>query len=53
MIKKLLNKIISAFSYDYDKKQIEAYLASSVDTYDLESRQKELDHKGVYNRFYI
>ena len=53
MIKKLLNKIISAFSCDYDKKQIEAYLASSVDTYDLESRQKELDRKGVYNRFYI
>ena len=53
MIKKLLNKIISAFSYDYDKKQIEAYLSSSVDTYDLESRQKELDREGVYNRFYI
>ena len=53
MIKKLLNKIVTVFSYDYDKKQIEAYLASSVDTYDLESRQKELDRKGVYNRFYI
>ena len=53
MIKKLLNKIVTVFSYDYDKKQIEAYLASSVDTYDLESRQKELDRKGFYNRFYI
>ena len=53
MIKKLLNKIVNAFSYEYDRKQIEAYLANSVDTYDLESRQKELDRKGVYNRFYI
>ena len=53
MIKKLLNKFVTTFSYDYDRKQIEAYLANSVDTYDLEFRQKELDHKGVYNRFYI
>ena len=53
MIKKLLNKIVTAFSYEYDRKQIEVYLANSVDTYDLESRQKELDRKGVYNRFYI
>ena len=53
MIKKLLNKIITTFFYEYDRKQIEAYLANSVDTYDLESRQKELDRKGVYNRFYI
>jgi len=53
MIKKLLNNIITAFSYEYDRKQIEEYLANSVDAYDLESRQKELDRKGVYNRFYI
>ena len=53
MIKKLLNKIVTAFSYKYDRKKIETYLANSVDTYDLESRQKELDRKGVYNRFYI
>ena len=53
MIKKLLNKIVTAFSYEFDRKQIEAYLASSVDNYNLESRQKELDRKGVYNRFYI
>ena len=53
MIKKLLNKIVTTFSYKYDRRQIEAYLADSVDTYDLESRQKELDRKGVYNRFYI
>ncbi len=53
MVKKLLNKIVITFSYEYDRKRIEAYLANSVDTYDLESRQKELDRKGVYNRFYI
>ena len=53
MIKQLLNKIVNAFSYEYDKRQIEVYLAKSVDTYDLESRQKELDRKGIYNRFYI
>ena len=53
MIKKLLNKIINFFSYKYDKKQIETYLSKSVDNYDLEMRQKELDRKGVYNRFFI
>ena len=53
MIKKLLNKIITAFSYEYDRGKIESYLANSVDTYDLESRQKELDRQGIYNRFYI
>ena len=53
MIKKLLNKIITAFSHEYKRRQIEVYLANSVDTYDLEYRQKELDRKGVYNRFYI
>ena len=53
MIKRLLNKIVTAFSYEYDRGQIEAYLANSVDTYDLESRQKELDRKGIYNRIYI
>ena len=52
MIKKLLNKIVTAFSYEYDRKQIETYLANSVDTYDLEFRQKALDCKGVYNRLF-
>ena len=52
MIKRLL-KIVTVFSYQYDRDQIEAYLASSIDSYDLEFRQKELDRKGVYNRFYI
>ena len=53
MIKKLLNKILATFSYEYDKKKIEKYLSHSYDTYDLESRQKELEKNGVYNKFYI
>ena len=53
MLKKLLKKIFYVFSYEYDKDQIEKYLAQSSDLYDLENRQKELDHKGTYNRFYI
>ena len=53
MLKKLLKKIFYVFSYEYDKDQIEKYLAQSSDLYDLENRQKELDRKGIYNRFYI
>ena len=53
MLKKLLNKLFYVFSYEYDKDQIEKYLAQSSDLYDLENRQKELDRKGTYNRFYI
>ena len=53
MIKKLLNKIVNVFSYDYDKKQIEKYLAQSSDLTDLENRIKELDQRGAYNKFYI
>ena len=53
MTKKLLNKILKVFSYDYDKRKIENYLANSNDMYDLDSRQKELERKGTYNRFYI
>ena len=53
MIKKLLNQIIDVFSYNNDRKQIEKYLAQSSDLNDLENRIKELDRKGVYNRFYI
>ena len=34
-----------------EKEILEA--VKSVDNYDLEMRQKELDRKGVYNRFYI
>lgn len=53
MIKKLLNKFSNIFSYDYDRKQIESYLADSHDHTDLEIRIKELDKKGAYNKFYI
>ena len=53
MIKKLLNQIINFFSYNYDRNQIENYLAKSNDLADLENRIKELDKRGVYNRFYI
>ena len=64
MIKKLLKKLITIittkrstynFCYgarnQYNRDQIEEYLASSVDLYDLEYRIKELDRKGIYNRF--
>ena len=53
MLKKLLKKIFYVFSYEHDRDQIEKYLAQSSDLYDLENRQKELDRKGTYNRFYI
>ena len=53
MIKKLLKQIINVFSYDYDRKKIENYLAQSSDLADLENRMKELDQRGAYNRFYI
>ena len=53
MIKKLLNHIIYSLSYDYDRKQIEKYLAKSSDLNDLENRIKELDRNGTYNKFYI
>ena len=53
MLKKLLKKIFYVFSYEYDKDQIEKYLAQSTDSYDLENHQRELDRKETYNRFYI
>ena len=53
MIKKLLKQIFYVFSYEYDRNQIENYLAQSSNLYDLENRQKELMKKGVHNRFYI
>ena len=53
MIKKLLNQIINVFSYNYDRKKIENYLAQSSDLIDLDNRIKELDRRGAYNRFYI
>jgi hypothetical protein len=53
MIKKLLNKIVNIFSYNYDRKKIENYLAQSSDLADLENRIKELDRQGTYYKFYI
>ena len=53
MIKKLLNQIVSIFSYDFDRQKIENYLAQSNDLVDLENKIKELDQQGAYNRFYI
>ena len=53
MLKKLLKKIFYVFSYEYDREQIEKYLAQSTELYDLENRQRELDRKETYNRFYI
>ena len=53
MIKKLLKQITNLFSFDYDKKKIEKYLAQSTDLADLESRMKELDRSGAYYKFYI
>ena len=55
MIKKLLNQIFTLFSYDYDRKKIENYLAQSSDLADLDNRIKELDQRkrSAYNRFYI
>ena len=53
MVKKLLKKIFSIFSYNYEKKKIEEYLANSSDLIDLEIRIKQLDQEGVYNKLYI
>jgi len=53
MIKKLLKKFISIFSYQYDRNQIEEYLAKSTDLADLENRMAKLDKDGIYNQFYI
>jgi hypothetical protein len=53
MVKKLLNQIVNVFSYDDSRKQIETYLAQSSDLADLENRMRELDQRGVYNKFYI
>ena len=53
MLKKLLKKIFYVFSYEYDREQIEKYLAQSTDLYDLENRQREIERKVTHNRFYI
>ena len=54
MIKKLLNKIIGSFSYEKNRaNKIEKYLAQSKDLADLENRMRELDRRGVYDKYYI
>ena len=60
MLKKLLKKLFYVFSYEYKKDryeyhrdQIEKYLTQFTDLYDLENRQREIEHKGANNRFYI
>ena len=53
MLKRLLNKLFYVVSYEYDREQIEKYLAQSTDLYDLENRQREIERKGANNRFYI
>ena len=52
MLKKLLNSLICAFSFDNDRKGIEIYLSKSSNRYDLDQRVRELDQKGKYNQFY-
>ena len=60
---KILNFFTGLFSvdyYDYRRKAEEEYLAQSVDHYDLERRQRELDkgqfnggrYRSLYQRFY-
>ena len=54
MIKKLLNKIIGSFSYEKNRaNKIEKYLGQSKDLADLENRMRELDRRGVYDKYYI
>ena len=52
MIKKLLNKFLRSFTFDYDRERIEKYLSQSSSTYDLEQKIRELDQQGRYNQFY-
>ena len=53
MIKKLLSKFFRSFTFDYDRKCVEKYLAQSSNTYDLEQRIRELDHIKKTNQYYI
>jgi hypothetical protein len=46
MFKKLIQLIKVAFVYD-EKKQVEKYLSSSKDIYELECRMRNLDKLGV------
>ena len=53
MIKKLLSKLFKRIAFDDERESIEKYLSQSSNTYDLEQRIRELDHKNEYNRFYL
>ena len=53
MIKKLLSKLFKRIAFDDERESIEKYLSQSSNTYDLEQRIRELDHKNKYNRFYL
>ena len=53
MIKKLLSKLLRKFSSVHDREIIEKYLSQSSNSYELEQRIRELDQKGIYNKYYI
>jgi len=56
MEKKPLSKLAYNTWFGFSNKghinQVEKYLASSFDLYDLDYRQKELDRKGFYKKLY-
>ena len=53
MIKKLLNKFLRSFTFDYDREKVEKYLSQSSNTYVLEQRIRELDQNKKTNQYYI
>ena len=52
MIKRLLNKFLKSFTFDYDREKVEKYLSQSSNTYDLEQRIRELDQNKKTNQYY-
>ena len=52
MIKKLLNKFLRSFTFDYDREKVEKYLSQSSNTYDLEQRIRELDQNKKTNQYF-
>ena len=53
MIKRLLNKFLRSFTFDYDRERVEKYLSQSSNTYDLEQRIRELAQNKKTNQYYI
>ena len=45
---KLIKKFLKVIKPQTKQEWIEAYLAQSVDRYDLEARQLELTRKGIF-----